>query len=219
MSDVYHHGFQEILGVAWDFGFFSFFVFLSLLISVSYPLSLFLVNSLFPKSLHFCSSDPHVKTGCSLSRSWLSHDTTSTCSRLSVGNLVFSILSSRSTQTVFLLVVLYVLKTDIFRVASTVKNADGTNIDTSTYYHTALSSYNHIKICTHNFTNSNSHSLIFISLVAASPISQAISQKKKDVRVQLKGVMVGMTGGVVVKFISSFVSCAIYSYRKVTYKL
>ena len=198
MSDVYHHGFQEILGVAWDFGFFSFFVFLSLLISVSYPLSLFLVNSLFPKSLHFCSSDPHVKTGCSLSRSWLSHDTTSTCSRLSVGNLVFSIFSSRSHRTVFLLIVLHVLITDIFRVSSAVKNTDGTNIDISTYYLTALSSHYHVKICTHNFTNSTSYSLIFVSPVTASPVSQAFSlitiKKKKDVRVQLEEAVVGSSG-------------------------
>ena len=64
---------------------------------------------------------------------------------------------------------------------------------------------------------------MFISPVAASPVSQAFSlmsiKKKKYVRVQLKEAVVGMTGGVVVRFISSFVTGAIYSYRKVTYKL
>lgn len=167
-----------------------------------------------------CSSDPHVKTGCSLSRSWLSHDTTSTCSRLSVGNLVFSIFSSRSHRTDCLLFVLYVLMTGIFRVSSAVKNTDGPNIDTSTYYLTALSSHNHIKICTHDFTPSTSYSLILISPVTASPVSQAISlidiKKKKDV---LKGAVVGVIGRVVVEFISSFITGAIYGYRKVTYKL
>ena len=82
--------------------------------------------------------------------------------------------------------------------ASTVKNTDGTNIDTSTYYLTALSSHNHVKICTHDFTNSNSYSLIFISPVTASPVSQAISlitiKKKKYVRVQLEEAVVGSSG-------------------------
>lgn len=218
MSDVYHYRFQEVLGACLGFLFFLFLSFFFSLIPVSYPLSLFLVNRLFTKSLHFCSSDSHVKTVCSFPRSWLSQNTTSTCSRLSVGKLVFSILSSRSHRTVFLLVVLHVLITDIFRVSSAVKHTDGPNTNISTCYLTALSSYNHIKICTHNFTDSNSHSLIFISPVTASPVSQAISliiiKKKKDMRVQLKRVMVGVTGGVVVRFISSFVTCAIYSYRK-----
>ena len=199
-------------------------VFLSFLscssLSVSYPLSLFWSIAFFQNPCISCSSESLVKTVCSFPRSWLSHDTTSTCSRLSVGNLVFSIFSSRSHRTVFLLIVLHVLITDIFRVSSAVKNTDGPNIDTSTYYLTALSSHNHIKICTHNFTNSNSHSLIFISPVTASPVSQAFSliniKKKKYV---LKGAVVGVIGRVVVEFISSFITGAIYGYRKVTYKL